>query len=186
MQARDSSNKTTHSGSDMMIGVRDANNNAPRIAGSTGSAAVTYGVVSDSTVAHIAIVAKGGDGTIRLTSSGGMILGSTAVGNSSAMSAGLFKGFFTSTFTWTLAAINSSVNAELTFASTTVDVQPGDLLTYNFMPDVGLSTCKIGLAGHRQSTAAASRVTLVIANVSGSSASGTNSGEVRFSWIDLT
>ena len=191
MQTRDSSNKTTHFGSDLMVGVREANNNAPYLTGSTGAAAVTYGVKSDSTAANIAITALGTGGNITLTASSnivlassGLYLGST-VAVSSRFTAMPIRGIFTSTHNCTIAALSSHGSDELTFASTICDVWPGDLVTFSVDFFTGVSTSFLAVAYHRLSTVDTSRLTLVVKNVT-SSASGTNSGEVRFTWIDLT
>lgn len=191
MKARDSSNKTTHYESDLMVGVREANNNAPYIQGSTGAAAVTYGVVSDSTVANINVTAKGSGGKITLTASSGIVLASTSLSigsttpGSSRMTALPFKGIFKSTLTWEVAAVSSHASAEITIASSIAGVAIGDIVSYDWVPQTGASTSWLALAGHRFSTVAASALTVTVWNVT-SSAASSNSGEMTISWIDLT
>jgi len=192
MKYRDSSNKTTHFESDVLAGARAANENAVRIYGNSSGTTNYVGIeaVGDSTVVNLDIKAKGTGGIVRIGSgsSGGLVLpgpitlGSTVVTNSSAASAQAVRGVFKSTLAFEQAAISSGALVELTVASTTADVQPGDLVTYRI--DWAAQDTVID-GGHRMSTAAASRLTLVLANP-GSTATATLSGVVTITWLDLT
>lgn len=114
----------------------------------------------------IAILGKG---------TGGVLLGSTTA------SALAFKGAFTSTITYQLAAVSSGQVGLVTLASTDCDVQPGDLISISVVP----TTNALVFGGYRQSTADTSRITITMANVT-SSVTSTTSGEVRVTWIDFT
>lgn len=133
------------------------------------------------------VEAVGDDSNISLTVRG-KGTGSVFIGNSSQSvvfggASGLsFKGFFTSTNTWALAAVSSGQVGELTFASSHFDINPGDLIG---AIEVVPTTNVLAYAGYRTSTAAASRLTVVLANVS-STATSTTSGTIRVTWADLT
>ena len=187
MKYRDSSG-VTHFESNVIAGAKGTNMHAVRIYGNSSSEKAGIEPVSDSTVAHLDISAKGGDGLLRLGSTkngstSGVYLGSTTVNNSSAASAIPIKGFFRSTLAFTQAAISSGQIAELTVASTTADVQPTDWVSWY----VAWSTTPgaVVQGGHRLSTANASRMTVILANP-GSSATSTLSGVLNISWIDVT
>ncbi len=142
--------------------------------------------VADSTVAHLTIESKGTGGVVRIGSTGGgstggVFLGSTTVTNSSAASAYAVKGVFSATLAWASTAITSGAIVELTVASTTADVMPGDLVVVDCAEFIAPIIC----GGHRLSTAAASRLTVLVA-VPGSTASSTLSGTLRINWVDLT
>lgn len=90
-----------------------------------------------------------------------------------------FQGAFSTTFAWAHAAISSGQYGEILIASTTADVMPGDLFQVELT-----ATTNVTVASVRTSTAATSRVTVVLSNV-GSSATSTFSGTGRISWIKL-
>jgi len=100
---------------------------------------------------------------------------------SSANTALQFKGAFSTTFSFAHASISSGQFGAITLASTTCDIMPGDIFSVELTPSVAT----VAQAGLRTSTAATSRVTIVLA-VPGSTASSTFSGTGRISWIDLT
>ena len=92
---------------------------------------------------------------------------------------------YSTTFAWTLAALTSGASGEITLASTTCDIMPGDLVgTIELTPAHSTNTNLIN-GNIRFSTASASRVTIVVSNVA-STATSTESGTGRISWIDLT
>jgi len=187
MKYRDSS-QATHFESNIIAGAKPANENAVRIYGNSSGNYVGVEPVGDSTKVSIDLRAKGGDGQVRIGSTGagstlGVILGSTTVANSSAMAAKAIKGIFQSTLAFTQAAIDSGAIAELKVASTTADVMPGDWV--NWYAAWSTTPGAVVLGGHRLSTADASRLTLLLANP-GSTATATLSGVAVISWIDLT
>jgi hypothetical protein len=115
--------------------------------------------------------------------------GGVTVGNSSSpvtIGAGsAFKGAYSTTAAWTIAALSSGATAEVTFASTTADVVPGDLV----MLDAGLpavSTQTITLLGFRMHADASSRITATFGNITSTAVGSTASGTMRITWIDLT
>ena len=132
--------------------------------GSTGG---TVKAVGDDTDITLNLLGKG---------AGGVRLGSTASGSVP------IKGAFSSTSTWALAATSSGQVGELTFASTTFDVNPGDLIG---AIEVVPTTTALIYAGYRTSTVATSRLTVIMANP-GSTATSTTSGTIRVTWFDLT
>ncbi len=73
---------------------------------------------------------------------------------------------------------------ELTFASTTFDVNPGDLFAITSFEPAAESSV-VSVHGWRLSTAAASRVTVIL-GAQQSTASSTGSGTIRVGWVDLT
>lgn len=137
---------------------------------STGSTAWIESV-SDDTNANLGIRAQGA--------------GSISIGTSSnaVYVAGQKLMAYSTTFAWALAALTSGAQGEITLASTTCDVQPGDLVGQISLGAPAENDLIVGNV--RFSTAAASRVTLVVSNVA-STATSTLSGTGRISWIDLT
>ena len=92
----------------------------------------------------------------------------------------LCKAFHTVTSTWSNSSILAGGIAELTIASTTADVNPGDLVNVD-----GDLAADVILNGFRLSTVAASRLTAILV-VPGSTGSSTLSGTLRITWADLT
>ena len=90
-----------------------------------------------------------------------------------------FQGAFSTTFSWSHAAISSGQYGGISIASTTADVMPGDLFQVEITP-----TTNVTIASWRTSTDATSRVTVVLTNV-GSTATSTFSGTGRITWIKL-
>jgi len=172
MKYRDSS-RATHFESNVIAGAWQGNANAVRVYGNSSSEKAGIEAVSDSTAADLVVRGKG---------SGGVYLGSTTPANSTSMTVMPFKGAFTSTLAFTQAAISSGQIAELKIASTTADVSPGDLVTYHLDHLTAQNTID---GGFRLSTAAASRMTVLLA-VPGSSAVSTLSGVINIAWLDLT
>ena len=141
--------------------------------GSTGG---TITAVGDDANVSLSIQAKGTGPIVIGNSSQAISFGGSA--------AGTFKGFFSSTRTWELAAVSSGQVGELTFASTAFDVNPGDLIgALEVWPT--LSTTPLALMHYRMSTVATSRLTVVLGNIA-STATSTTSGHIRVSWADLT
>lgn len=91
-------------------------------------------------------------------------------------------GVYQSTVAFANAAISSGAIAEITIASTSVDCMPGDQIS----AEIAWAAIPAAIyGGYRTSTAAASRLTLIVA-VPGSSATATLSGSIRVTWLDLT
>lgn len=141
--------------------------------GSTGG--LVQAVGDDANIA-LRVLAKGAGPVLIGDSSQAVTIGSA--------SGSPVKGFFSSTNTWSLAAVSSGQVGELTFASTVFDVNPGDIIgAIEVWPTA--STTPLGYMHYRTSTAAASRLTVVLGNIA-STATSTTSGHIRVSWIDLT
>lgn len=171
MYYRDSS-LASHLGRGLAIAV-DSSHGVKIEGGSTGG---VIEAVGDDANVSLTIRGKGTGGVVIGNSSSPVTLGSA--------SGSAIRGAFSSTSTWSLAAVSSGQLGELTFASTTFDVNPGDLIgAIEVWPTA--STASLVFAHYRTSTAAASRVTVVLANVA-STATSTTSGHIRLSWIDLT
>lgn len=111
--------------------------------------------------------------------------GPVIVGENTASASTGIVGSFTQNSTYSHAAIGVARSVELTFASTTVDVMPGDLLSIGLRVDTADLSSAVNLASFRLSTVNASRLTVVLSNVQ-STATSTGSGTLALSWIDLT
>lgn len=184
MKYRNSTN-SMHLLNGMLVGGDDRWAVGVQLTPNTTGAQAIVEAVGDSTVVDLTLRAKGTGGVVRLGSSaggGGVVLGSTGVLNSSAMTAMPIKGVFQSSIAFTNAAISSGQVAEITIASTAADISPGDLVGAEILY-AAIPAAVYG--GYRTSTAAASRLTLLVA-VPGSSATATLSGTIRVTWMDLT
>lgn len=154
-----------HFGGDIQSGAEDGI--GVRLGTASTGSTVWISAISDDTNAHIGIRAQG---------EGGVTINAGSA----------FKGAYSTTFTWAVAGIASNaITQEITLASTTCDIMPGDLIGW-----IGLnptaSTCDdLYIADIRQSTVGTSRVTLVIGN-GASTTTSTQSGTGRITWIDLT
>lgn len=143
----------------------------------------SHGVLLDGGSTGGVVTAVGDDANISLRvkgkGTGGLILGdssqSITLGQGSAL-----KGFFSTTVAWTHAAISSGQFGEIVIASSVCDIMPGDLVSVA----AGV-VAPTAVAGIRVSTAAASRVTIVL-TAPGSSATSTLSGTATITWADLT
>jgi hypothetical protein len=131
------------------------------------------------------VEAVGDDANISLTlrgkGTGGVVLGNSSQAVTLGGGVG-FKGFFTSTSSYELAAVSSGQVGEVTFTSSQFDINPGDLIG---AIQVTPTTNVLAYAGYRTSTVATSRLTVILANVS-STATSTTSGGIRVTWADLT
>ena len=180
MQARSTNVKGfVHFGGDVVAGIEDGIA-VQLISASTGAAAVIE-PLSDSDTAALTIRAKGAATlTLGNSSNAVAVTGSavTLVGGEGV------KGFYSTTFAYAYAALTSGQTGEITIASTTADIQAGDLFTVQ----LGGTSTDVGLAimNMRQSTAAASRVTVVVGNIGSTAFGSTGSGTARITWIDLT
>lgn len=135
---------------------------------STGSTAWVE-AVSDETNANIGIRAQGA--------------GSVTIG------AGLgIKGVYSTTFAWTLAALSSGHQGEITLTTAvggTAPIAQGDAITLIELNPATAGGDDLIIGQIRTSTVGSSVVTIVVSNVA-STATSTNSGTGRITWIDLT
>lgn len=174
-----------HFGGDVASGVEDGI--GVRLGTASTGSTVWIEAVSDDTNANIGIRSQGA-GTITIGNSsqttylspgGGVIYTSLyGIAGGSAL-----KGAFSTTFAWTLAAITSGAQGEITLASTTCDIMPGDLIGQIELYPAAQDDFTVQYV--RTSTAVTSRVTVVVGNI-GSTATSTASGTGRITWIDLT
>jgi hypothetical protein len=129
------------------------------------------------------VQAVGDDANISLTvrgkGTGGVVIGNSSQTVTLGSGTG-FKGAFSTTLAWTHAAISSGQFGELLIPSSNADIMPGDIV----FVDSGV-VAPVAQTGVRLSTAATSRVTVVL-SVPGSTAASTISGTLRVSWLDLT
>jgi hypothetical protein len=157
----------------------------PSLGGIVSNVESSHGVLLDGGSAGGIITAVGDDANIPLRiygkGTGGVTIGSTAVPNSTSAAVASIKAILTSTFAWAHAAISSGQYGEIVLASTTCNAEPGDAV---ILADFSATT-NVTVANMRLSTAATSRVTIVLSNV-GSSATSTFSGTGRVTWFDLT
>jgi hypothetical protein len=164
---------------------------------STGSTAWIE-TISDDTNAHLGIRAQGA-GTITVgTSSNALSVGGAATlggalsvaGNSSFAgtvkigTGATIKGIYSTTFTWECAAVSSGQTVEITLTTAvSSNLSPGDLIGMISMnaPDNAM----LAFVDYRQSAVASSIITIIMGNIS-STATSTESGTGRISWIDIT
>jgi hypothetical protein len=95
------------------------------------------------------------------------------------------KGVFSQNSTFSHAGIAAARQIEVTFASTTVDIMPGDLLTIGYTADTANFSSVVTVAAFRLSATDSSRLTVTFGNQS-STATSTGSGTLALAWIDLT
>lgn len=146
---------------------------------STGGVAVVE-PISDSDTAAMTVRAKGA-AVLTIGNSSNTVNFAGTIGSFGAGSAP--KGFYSTTFGYEYAALSSGQAADISIASTTADIQPGDLVFCS----LGVPTVQpLALLNVRYSTAAASRVTMVVGNITSTTFASTGSGTGRISWVDLT
>lgn len=147
--------------------------NAVKLEGASSNSTVSVEAFGDDTNIPIRVRGKG--------------TGSVTLGNSSQSvvigAGGAMKGFYSTTFAYAYGALSSGAFADLSIASTTADIMPGDLIG---AIQLAASTDALAVMSVRTSTAAASRVTLVVGNIASTTFGSTGSGTGRISWIDLT
>ena len=143
----------------------------------------SHGVVLSGGSTGGIVTAIGDDANITLRvkgkGTGGVILGDSSQAVTIGQGVGV-KGYYSTTVAWTHAAISSGQFGEIVIASSICDIMPGDL--YSIAAGVVAPAAHVGT---RVSTAAASRVTIVLA-CPGSTATSTLSGTATISWADLT
>jgi hypothetical protein len=146
---------------------------------STGSTAWIESI-SDDTNANLGIRAQGA-GTITIGTSSNAV---AMPGGAQLGAGGTFKGAYSTSFAWTLAAVSSGQTLEITLSTSVGPLNPKDGDVFNLT--LG-DTVAAGLAvvGYRFSSVAASVLTILVGNIS-STATSTTSGTGRINWIDLT
>jgi len=170
MEARSTNTKGyVHYGHDVVAGVEEGI--GIRLgAASTGGVAIIE-PISDSDTAALTVKAKGAAALALGDSSNVVSIGGVPYAAKS------------TTFAYAYAALSSGQTAVITLASTTADINPGDLVSIS----LGAPTVEpLALLNVRYSTAAASRVTLVVGNITSTAFASTGSGTGRITWLDLT
>lgn len=178
MDARSTAARYVHFGGDVVAGVEGGI--GVRLGyGSTGAQSIVE-PISDSDTAAMIVRAKGA-ATLTIGNSSNAL---NFAGTISAFGAGSApKGFYSTTWAYEYTALSSGAMLDISIASTTADIQPGDLVTVS----LGEPTVPgIALMNVRYSTAAASRVTLTIGNITSTALASTGSGTGRITWVDLT
>ena len=155
----------------------------PSLGGIVSNVESSHGVLLDGGSTGGIVTAVGDDANISLRvlgkGTGGVILGNSSQAVTLGQGVGI-KGAFSTTVAWTHAAISSGQLGEIVIVSSVCDIMPGDIV----FTAAGVVAPVIS-GGFRVSTAATSRLTIVLANP-GSTASSTLSGTATISWIDLT
>ncbi len=173
-------NGFVHYGGDVQSGAQDGI--GVRLGSASTGSTCWIESVSDDTNANIGVRAQGA-GTITIGTSSNAVY---TPGGLYPDAAGMpIKGAYSTTFTWALAALTSGAAGEITLASTTCDIQAGDLIGMIALTPAHSTNDDLVVSNFRQSTANTSRVTIVVTNVA-STATSTESGTGRISWIDLT
>jgi hypothetical protein len=171
MEAR-STNAGMHLSNDLVTSV-GSSHGVRLYGGSTGGKIESFG---DDTNISLSICGKGTGAVVLGDSSSPVLLGTSTQ---------TVKGAFSQNSTWANAAITGGHAAEITFASTTVDINPGDLLSIGMTIDTSAGSSHVGIAAWRLSTVATSRLTVTL-NAFGSTATSTLSGTFHLAWFDLT
>ena len=179
MQARSTNTLGyVHFGHDRVAGGEEGS--AVRLGpGSTGATAIIE-PISDSDTAALTIQAKG-TATVTLGNSSNAV---AIVGSAITLTgAGLpIKAAYSTTFAYAYTALSSGAFEDLSIASTTADIQPGDLVSVS----LAATTNALTIMNLRYSTAAASRVTVTVGNIASTAFGSTGSGTGRITWLDLT
>ena len=132
-----------------------------------GSGAQTFGGSSGATVIAGA--------TVRLNSTS--VVASTGLG---------IRGIYSTTFSWTNAAISSGQTAEVTLTSAVGSPNHpviGDLVSISMGTSNGTAMV---MGGYRMSTVGTSIVTIILANPGSTASTTLGSADGRIVWIDLT
>jgi len=172
-----------HYGGDVQSGIHDVIGLRLGSA-STGSTAWLESV-SDDTNANLGIRAQGA-GSITLGNSSNAVRtpgGLYAVSGSSPI-----KGAHSTTFAWTLAILSSGAQGEITLTTSVGGATPiaqGDLIGLVELNPATATGDDLTIQQIRTSTVASSVVTLVVGNIA-STATSSNSGTGRITWLDLT
>jgi hypothetical protein len=161
----------------------------PAAGGIVSNVESSHGVLLDGGSTGGIVTAIGDDAniTLRIRGKG---TGAVVLGNSSSpvlfgTSTRTTFGAFSQDSTWSRAGITGGHGEEITFASTTVNINPGDLLSIGMTIATSNESSRVGIAHWRLSTAATSRLTVTL-NTFGSTATSTLSGTFHLAWFDLT
>jgi hypothetical protein len=95
------------------------------------------------------------------------------------------RGAFSQNSTYSHGAIPALRKTELTFASTTVDINVGDMLTVGITVATADLSSVVAVTDWRLSNTDSSRLTVFLGNISSTNTS-TGSGTLHLSWIDLS
>lgn len=141
--------------------------------GSTGG---TIQPIGDDTDISLNVSAKG---------AGGIVIGANSSQSVTfSGSTRTFKGFYSQATTYSHAAIAVDRFVELTFASTTMDVDPADMFVIQSFEPAAESSV-VSIHGTRLSAEDSSRVTVIL-GAQQSTDTSTGSGTIRVSWADLS
>jgi hypothetical protein len=141
----------------------------------------SHGVVLSGGSTGGVVEAAGDDSNIELRLRG-KGTGGVAFGTSTRS----IKGIYSQNSTYSHAAIGAARTVEITIASTTADIAPGDMISVGFTVDTPNTLSSVcALVGWRTSATASSVLTVTFGNIS-STATSTGSGTLHLSWIDLT
>src|SRR3990167_1705359 len=154
MKYRNSSRNSMHLLNGVMVGGDDAHTAGVEIYPAASRSIPTIEAVAAATTQTLRIAGKGSRGVIVGAAGGSPIVGA-------------YSSF---TMAWELATVSSGQLDEIVIGSSVAGIMPGDIVSINH--DLVAPLISGGL---RFSTAAASRVTMIVANP-GSSASATQSG----------
>ena len=176
-----------HYGGDITSGVEDGIGIRLGTA-STGSTAWIESL-SDDTNANIGIRAQGaGTITIGTSSNNAYVKGGLIVSGNMVLGGTTIKAAYSTTFAWTLAALTSGAQGEITLTTAvggTAPIAQGDLIGLIELNPATATGDDLTIQQIRTSTVASSVVTIVVGNIA-STATSTNSGTGRITWIDLT
>jgi hypothetical protein len=165
-----------HFGGDIQSGVE--NGIGVRLGNASTGSTVWIESISDDTNANLGIRAQGA-GTITIGNSSNPV----TIGGGAA-----FKGAYSTTFAWALAALTSGAQGEITLTTAVGGAAPialGDLVG---MISLGVATAgadDAAIQDIRWSAVASSVLTIIVGNI-GSTATSTLSGTGRITWLDLT
>lgn len=167
MLFRSSNAKFTHFQGDVISNVDDSSHGVGLFGGTTGGLVQAVGDEDNVTL------------SVRGKGAAGVNLGSTSFSQNPILG----HGFASTDSSW--AAITGGHAVEITIASTRADVMPDDMLSVTFTGVAANASSNWGIAHIRRSTVNASRVTVVL-NAFGSTASATQSGTIRLSWLKFS
>jgi hypothetical protein len=166
-----SSNGGQHIGNDIVAGI-NSSHGVQLTGGSTGGIVEPVGDDANITL------------RVRGKGTGGVVLGNSSSPIVLAAGVGV-KGFYSQNSTFSFGVIPPSRSTEITFASTTVDINTGDLLSIGLVIDTANLSSAATIDGFRLSTVATSRLTVIVGNAH-STATSTGSGTLQLAWVDLS
>jgi hypothetical protein len=171
MNIRSTNDRFTHFGGDVWSNV-ESSHGVQLTGGSTGGIIEPVGDDANITL------------RVRGKGTGGVLLGNSS--SPLTIAAGVpVKGFYSQNSTFSFGVIPPSRSTEITLASTTVDINTGDLLSIGLVIDTANLSSAATIDGFRLSTVATSRLTIIVGNAH-STATSTGSGTFQLAWIDLS